>query len=257
MKNQLVQWLQPRRDPQDPLLCQVCTRLKLDTVDAELCKPDDSQKNIQIPVIEIAKQAETGCGLCQVLTEIVQIVSSFQSAEDRRIATVFERSLWVERNNMSFFYVKDSSGHNVTPFAGKHPFEVCFMPGAQRIFHAIPTQRYLPQRLDHQACFDTITGWIKKCEKEHKEYCKPPSTTQLPTRVIDVGSATHEASLRLHVNHTEERAAYIALSHCWGDSSIVTKLKLELVELYQEAIPERTLSKSFQDAVQITRRYVP
>ncbi|KAF2803886.1 HET-domain-containing protein, partial [Mytilinidion resinicola] len=47
---------------------------------------------------------------------------------------------------------------------------------------------------------------------------------------------------------------YAALSHCWSDSATVPQTTRETIDEHLDAIPWKTLSKTFQHAVVITRR---
>jgi len=98
-----------------------------------------------------------------------------------------------------------------------------------------------------------IRGWIDECVETHSN-CPSDTQSELPTRVIDVGSDVSPP--KLHIANGQV-AKYIALSHCWGDalkSSQTIKTTHNTFAQWQTEIPWALLSKTFQDAITITRR---
>jgi hypothetical protein len=75
----------------------------------------------------------------------------------------------------------------------------------------------------------------------------------MPTRVIDVGDASHSP----HLYQTRgARAAFVALSHCWGTKQVGYKsLATTSVNLHAHCheIPLESLPKTFRDAFLVTR----
>jgi hypothetical protein len=92
------------------------------------------------------------------------------------------------------------------------------------------------------------TSWLQECITEHKD-CLPyhSEIVNLPTRVIDVSSKDfflHETA--------GEIGSYAILSHCWGKHPIITTTK-DNIRLRLSKIPSIELSKTFRDAVAVTR----
>jgi hypothetical protein len=100
-----------------------------------------------------------------------------------------------------------------------------------------------------EACYKLIENWIQDCTSRHAS-CASTKDSRLPTRVIDVGQAGDIPKLYVTCN---ENAPYIALSHCWGSFQIITTTKNTL-ENRKEGIEWTDLSKTFQDAITITRK---
>ncbi|CAG8956224.1 hypothetical protein HYFRA_00003604, partial [Hymenoscyphus fraxineus] len=102
--------------------------------------------------------------------------------------------------------------------------------------------------------FETLSNWINDCSKEHS--CVESSQSILPQRVLDVGinDTTPKKFRRLRVHESSgQSGSYAALSHCWGSSPIVTSLKSNF-HIRKNHISWNELSKTFQDAVTITRK---
>ncbi|KAJ4351485.1 uncharacterized protein N0V89_006828 [Didymosphaeria variabile] len=74
----------------------------------------------------------------------------------------------------------------------------------------------------------------------------------LPKRVIEVPT---DPAQSCRIRTTDNKLGrYAILSHCWGSSDITMKLKDSLIAEFQNTIPYEELPRSFQDAIQITRR---
>lgn len=85
--------------------------------------------------------------------------------------------------------------------------------------------------------------------------CRIKKLPRLPTRVIDVGALEGRSPRLLETNR--QPAHYIALSHCWGSQiSSHTNLRLlqsNVQDLLSE-IPLGSISKTFQDAIEVVRK---
>ena len=75
----------------------------------------------------------------------------------------------------------------------------------------------------------------------------------MPSRVIDVGPADGSSEPFLYCKTGEEADKYIALSHCWGKSSLITTTK-DTLDQRRSRISFVELPPLFQDAVTLTRR---
>ncbi|KAL2066061.1 hypothetical protein VTL71DRAFT_2132 [Oculimacula yallundae] len=73
-----------------------------------------------------------------------------------------------------------------------------------------------------------------------------------PTRVIDVGTVDYPVLRLCDTLHSDVALAYTTLSHCWGDLKI-HKLVDSNIDALMVSIDPSQLTKTFQDAVRITR----
>lgn len=73
--------------------------------------------------------------------------------------------------------------------------------------------------------------------------------SRLPTRLLDVRSKDLQL---VSTNRWEKRCRYATLSYCWGNIDQI-RLREELMESFMSAIPLKNLTKTFRDAVNITR----
>lgn len=105
---------------------------------------------------------------------------------------------------------------------------------------------------------ETIRQWVEDCVSSHPE-CRLGvlgeaigPNAPLPTRVIDVRTYGRCDQPPLLVETEDQTGCYVALSHCWGGHSQVTTTKSTL-RLHKEGIDFDSLSKTFQDAIVVTR----
>lgn len=94
-------------------------------------------------------------------------------------------------------------------------------------------------------------SWIKQCVAGH-DLCEKQNETHLPTRLLDVGSLGNEV-LKLYTTSSHESSCYAALSYCWGDFRL-SLTTLENLNARHHKIEYSCLSKTIQDAVEITRK---
>jgi len=105
--------------------------------------------------------------------------------------------------------------------------------------------------------FQKIARWIQDCGETHpncRDHPSQPAESEmrcLPTRIVRVGSTNRNP--HLHISETQQNDRYVALSHCWGEIPQIRTLKAN-IEQYKEEIIVESLSKTFQDALYVTRR---
>ncbi|KAK3495965.1 heterokaryon incompatibility protein-domain-containing protein [Neurospora crassa] len=110
----------------------------------------------------------------------------------------------------------------------------------------------------------TARAWIDDCLRNHPKCHRKPfdmSSTEhglLPTRLIDIGTVDGKLAPRLILTSTFENKSiqYLTLSHSWAITSNDSTLKLTSrnLELLRVHIPIDGLPRTFQDAMEITRR---
>lgn len=118
-------------------------------------------------------------------------------------------------------------------------------------FEANPSGPYRPIAHDpsSDSSMDLAASWLAKCAS-HKD-CPSQAAVPLPTRLIEVPQESQKC--RLHISAPGEKGHYVTLSHCWG-STVTSCLTKANIARFQRAIDVEDLSRSFQDAIFITRR---
>ncbi|KAF2273808.1 HET-domain-containing protein [Westerdykella ornata] len=123
----------------------------------------------------------------------------------------------------------------------------CPVPDAWDYF---ATSKRTSPGTDSEEALGKMKEWIEECVAEHSDYlCQAPEHPILPKRVVDVGRSNEDVKL---VETNGEKGQYICLSHCWGPTQIITT-KLATLEDRKKGIPWSELSKTFQEAITLTR----
>ncbi|KAK3360910.1 heterokaryon incompatibility protein-domain-containing protein [Lasiosphaeria ovina] len=103
-------------------------------------------------------------------------------------------------------------------------------------------------------CDSKALSWLQEYSTQHTPCASLPAIDPiLPKRVLEIAE-DKSTPPRLFVAQTETRARFIALSHCWGQCTDMTKLGLQNEATWQHGIDLESLSLNFQDAITITRR---
>ncbi|KAI0514662.1 heterokaryon incompatibility protein-domain-containing protein [Xylaria bambusicola] len=99
--------------------------------------------------------------------------------------------------------------------------------------------------------------WLRQCEAEHIECRAQRFFSQhqaLPARMVDVkpnGNMDHVAIIDPYV--LGDSFKYLALSHCWGKNGSPTRTTKDNLTEHEKGLRIEFLSRSFRDAVRITR----
>ncbi|KAK3984324.1 heterokaryon incompatibility protein-domain-containing protein [Cladorrhinum sp. PSN332] len=130
--------------------------------------------------------------------------------------------------------------------------------GSPDVLQRLVSARPVPQVWDSSI----LRHWLDTCVHSHAP-CRIPATVmdmtideeppELPTRVIDVGSADPVRHPVL-VETSGAKGRYLALSHCWGPATAsITKTERANMLRRSQEIPINVMSRNFQHAVQVTR----
>ena len=97
-----------------------------------------------------------------------------------------------------------------------------------------------------------MQGWLHDCLHKHED-CVGELSSDLPTRVLDVGDNEAPTTLRLHHNSGSERGQYVALSYCWGKAQSVVTTSQNVGE-HLRNLSFDALHQTVRDAVTVTCR---
>lgn len=118
--------------------------------------------------------------------------------------------------------------------------------------HMVPTTSHVPM---NNTGSEYTAEFVKRCLehcKSHHRNCQPDSTGArwYPTRLIEV---LEESTFRvIETSETVPTGPYATLSHCWGESRIITATTNNISSL-KKHIPLLDLPKTFSDALQFIR----
>lgn len=101
-----------------------------------------------------------------------------------------------------------------------------------------------------------VQAWARKCQTRHK-LCRRLSTpSRYPSRLLDLHAIGSQPIPFARLSVTAEQTVsgpYNTLSHCWGPESFLC-LSKENLNQFRKEIPVSKLTKSFQQAIDFTRR---
>jgi hypothetical protein len=197
--------------------------------------------------------AATGCGFCRIVEHNLKhyIGGWFTQQYDAE-------GLWrPENEDRVGVLLRTHPGRNtfIVLCGGRHlKFGRTSIPSTFVPF----TDKARPDELDSttgsSTCLTLVKSWLYDCLVQHDRGCLSYSRSgyqTLPTRVIDVGLPGQD---RVHLVAGDGREEpYIALSHCWGKSDIITTTMANINQHQQQGIPIQSLPLNFQDAITVSR----
>ncbi|KAK3298369.1 heterokaryon incompatibility protein-domain-containing protein [Chaetomium fimeti] len=235
--------------------CQICNDFKGSREKLEPGKGIDlgTRNHVKIGLHwdEITASAES-CFICEVLTRGIRGTLQQHGIKESDITSFsiyfyYEDAVgYTSETNKEFhFQLANGSEFDIELFAVDEPDAPIPLD-----WETFPVSDRTSPRTDSDAAMAKIQGWIEECLGPTDEFCTAPTEAELPTRVIDVGIG--DSLIRL-VEPCGRVARYICLSHCWGKQQIITTTKSTMRDR-MAGIKMEHLSKTFQDAVILTRR---
>ncbi|KAJ4213559.1 hypothetical protein NW759_010979 [Fusarium solani] len=225
------------------MLCQVCASIDLDEANATISgeeflrRPRNKRSAFgyrhHASWSALEKAADEGCEMCQ----------AFRSVAIDGVQHEAESHLWLRTEKTRHSVGLKLSNESVASFLSRLGV---FTTQEHFIFtgRAVSPQAGLPE------VFDMARSWLETCLLHHSG-CGRPGTVSLPTRVIDVGPSDGSEEARLHLSNGEI-GEWISLSHRWGSQNILTTVQSNL-QAHCQQLPWSSLSKTFQDAIKVTR----
>ncbi|KAF2433249.1 HET-domain-containing protein [Tothia fuscella] len=190
------------------------------------------------------------CGLCSLL---------FRKDRSRRNSQIFlALEPFSDDDPQMCLKIGHMSTSNDTPVRNQLAFFLyTSLEDPAAVSFGITAKREL-SNTQSEASYNIATKWIDDCVENHS--CSTHLSLSLkerdnmfPTRLLDVeafGDADQDIRL---VDHDGVFKRYTTLSYCWGNSRAFTTTSRS-IRLRKTRIAFSTLPKTFQDAVDITRR---
>ena len=133
--------------------------------------------------------------------------------------------------------------------------------GQQREMDVIPhiEEEYTSFSTGSDETWARIVSWLELCHRNHPDCPKPGDSDAdamaYPTRMLDLSPVEDaRGPLKLVTSaNARPQGPYMTLSHCWGHHPILS-LTSDNIAAFHEGVEFKKLSKTFQDAVVITRR---
>lgn len=165
--------------------------------------------------------------------------------------------------------IKVHSPDGYTPLAGKSVYDVTLHKEVRnkpvprhdhwQFSFSIDDAAYpTSYQTSSQDSFEQLELWIRECTTGH-DHCVVGRVSEtvpdfLPTRLVDVGQTPYETPIHLCDGKSlPVETEYVTLSHCWGKKVSPELLKTNCSRFYN-SIPQDQLSRTFADAIEVTRR---
>jgi len=112
-------------------------------------------------------------------------------------------------------------------------------------------RRQLATNFGSKQCLQLIQTWLRECKAKHtSKGCNLEDEQGLRTRILDISFTPPRLLLT-----NGQRGHFVALSHCWGNSSLPPPRTLasNLREYCESGVPDNCLSATFRDAIIMSR----
>ncbi|OAL51539.1 HET-domain-containing protein [Pyrenochaeta sp. DS3sAY3a] len=120
------------------------------------------------------------------------------------------------------------------------------------LFYDLVNHEEVEPSTESMSTWSLTKNWLEVCDNSHQSCAKSRLESRYsPTRVIDITPG--QPPRLIAVGASTKPFRYTTLSHCWGSSLHLSLLSTN-IDTLQMAIPSSGLSKTFQDAIEVTRR---
>ncbi|KAK0099698.1 hypothetical protein ONS95_013409 [Cadophora gregata] len=207
--------------------------------------------------------ASQGCRICVLLVDAIEGESPMPSTLNGNIMKL--QALCKRKGDIEYHALDSDPDHTkvIGVWIGSTKVShLRFELGNSEIAKSgkdVVTKRELQRAADDASNFELISQWLDVCTKQHNDCTMNlVSDLTLPARLIDVRPEEEGVDIKLVVTANQNqqlRPGYAVLSHCWGPNTggMLKATKANLGEL-QRGIKWESLSKTFQDAIEITRK---
>ncbi|KAI0188906.1 hypothetical protein EV127DRAFT_482145 [Xylaria flabelliformis] len=190
-----------------------------------------------------ASSAKSGCSFCSMILQALKVVKSHSP----HIADALSKYNHISTPDV-YLHLHLPGKIHVT--AGDLAAELQLGYLNERTIRQSPLIDDYEKGTSSRSSFQVAKAWLHDCITCHEVCSQSHAPTVLPTRVVDVGDATHDPFL------FESKGAYhtyCALSYCWGTSSDKHKTTSKNLQRYYTAIPPHELPRTILDAIHVAR----
>jgi Heterokaryon incompatibility protein (HET) len=203
---------------------------------------------IEVPILQWRNSAEGGCVTCQLIWDIIVHFGREFALVLSQPGSEMGVNVWLEgRSGLPLLLGLDELPED------KHfpNLEVYTTSPFSSSFSVLGQAADVSEDLELLHCVRLTQNWITQCSNDHVN-CRVQGSGTLPTRVLDLTPDQVGVAVRLHVSEPGQMAQYVALSYCWGSVGNL-KTTLSTLEKWKAGIPWELFSRSFRDAIAITK----
>lgn len=203
----------------------------------------------------VADSAKAGCHLCYLL-QVSSLHDSFP----------FRPNIYLPHQPQSDC-LHDAASNPIAASDRKvryridsEEIEFIYQDGASVVVHMTPVHntnitnqddksRIVARSTGSKSSIELAARWIRHCQENHPGCSFANPSNWIPSRLIDVLVSPPRL---VHRSDADANEAYATLSHRWKGS--MTKLLHANMKAYGEGVPLEDLPKTFQEAIDVTRR---
>lgn len=199
---------------------------------------------LHVPPLNVLRRcARQGCDLCTIMTAgwktLNCLASQYTDHELENTPLQLSRAMGSYVEQIALYNGFDDILPPKNFFRIPSPWKDRLPPAR---FDAIPEQR------------DLIACWMDNCVKNHPK-CRAVQRGFRPTRLLQIDYFSASKDVRLvELSSDGDGVSYVALSHCWGaPSKRPISTTQDTLRRHMERIPFENLSRTFRDAITISR----
>jgi Heterokaryon incompatibility protein (HET) len=241
---------------------------------------------------ECEAAARNGCQICWIVFErsmgdkdrivcrppftTYKVVKGYSSNTQKK----YPADPWILE--ISFHSIDESSNHPIPFFKPEYVTKFALAPSGGKSHFNSPehesqfcNERSSDHRLfmsqtnsvttDSKESWRLVSQWLTACLTDHTRCKQTVEQVKFhPTRLIDVGGKDSETVTLSERDDIKDGLRYIALSHCWGNAPMIKLAdptlpfddteNLVFLQDFMSGVPTSRLPKTFEDAVNVTRR---
>ncbi|KAI0468023.1 heterokaryon incompatibility protein-domain-containing protein [Xylaria cf. heliscus] len=240
----------PNIEPAEDSICSLCFQYQtLSTYTSCSCVGDGACKtsancfrhheNLE----NLVSSARSGCRLCRLFLQALNVVKSHSP----HIAYALSK---YQDPPTPHVYLHLHLPDKIHVTVGELAAELGLGYLNERTIQQLPSIDDYENGTSSVSTFQVAKAWLHNCITSHEACDQGHASTILPTRVVDVGDATHDPFL---FESNGACHSYCALSYCWGTSSNAHKTTTKNLQRYYAAIPPHELPRTLHDAIHVAR----
>ncbi|RDW56986.1 hypothetical protein BP6252_13939 [Coleophoma cylindrospora] len=225
-----------------PVTCMACHS------DNNIVLPTNIRRNgllgygLDIEIDKLQSAAASGCQPCTLLSNFLQVFRKLSPSFETNYPGREPNELFVQNSHVGSLLV--ALGRSSTYV---DHLELYSQIGCPSPWPAIGPAADFPETLTLELATKKIELWISNCQQHSCCTNSRYETPKMPTRILLIEK--HKVSLQ---EAAGKRGIYATLSHCWGNSQVLTTTK-ETLEHRHSGIRWDSLPRVFQEAIALTK----
>lgn len=200
--------------PKNPgtLVCDYCWNVRFSTERfRDICRAIENAQHVCYVVDRrhIWAPAAMGCTWCSLVLELVQESEELASPENRVMSVETYVLLGIGNLGMALKESHPAVNNRFSLYVNNMLHRITAFTSDDKVSSNTVTAKQLQSDVGSEKAFQQITRWLAVCATHSQ--CRPPSMSELPTRVIDVSPGDGPATPRLLLTKGLQK---VSMPHC-------------------------------------------